>query len=102
MPRPAAKTNLYRSEIGFVTQRCTRRRAGRKQGVAIEVLGHAVEYLIDSRMFLTQTPYTKSEEEAVQILMRANRLVFESCPEVVPMGARVRNWMRGMTGGVEA
>jgi hypothetical protein len=70
--------------------------------MAIEVLGHAVEYLIDSRMFLTETPYTKAEEEAVQILMRANRSVFESCAEVLPVGVRVGNWMRDLVDGVEA
>ena len=71
-----------------------RRRLGREQGQAIEQLGHAVEYLIDSRMFLTQVPYTTAEEEAVQILMALNRLVFEGCPEVVPMRQRVVNRLR--------
>ena len=71
-----------------------RRRLGREQGRALERLGHAVEYLIDSRMFLTQVPYTAAEEEAVQILMALNRLVFESCPEVVPMRQRVLNRLR--------
>ena len=64
---------------------------GQAQGQALELLGHAVEYLIDSRMFLTQVPYTIAEEEAVQILMALNRKVFESCPEVVTMRRRVTN-----------
>lgn len=80
-------------------QRPERRRPGREQGQALERLGHAVEYLIDSRMFLTQVPYTSAEEEAVQILMGLNRLVFESCPAVVTMRRRVTDGlMRLLTG----
>lgn len=76
-----------------------RRRPGREQGEALERLGHAVEYLIDSRMFLTQVPYTSAEEEAVQLLMGLNRLVFESCPEIVPVRRRVTDGlMRLLTG----
>jgi hypothetical protein len=70
-------------------RRAERRRLGREEGQALERLGHAVEYLIDSRMFLTHVPYTNAEEEAVQILMKMNRLVFESCPEIVTMRRRV-------------
>ncbi|RXH56822.1 hypothetical protein [Granulicella sibirica] len=76
----------------------SRRRASRQQGIALEKLAHAVEYLIDSRMFLTQAPYTKSEEEAVKMLMRLNRAVFESCPVIVPLGTRVREWVRQAVG----
>jgi hypothetical protein len=71
--------------------RSARRRMGRVEGEALEKLGHAVEYLIDSRMFLTHVPYTDAEEEAVQILMKMNRMVFESCPEVVSMRQRLRD-----------
>jgi hypothetical protein len=45
-------------------------------------------------MFLTQVPYTVAEEEAVQILMALNRLVFESCPEVLTIRQRVANRLR--------
>ncbi len=79
---------------GVASSSRTRRRLGREQGQAIERLGHAVEYLIDSRMFLTQVPYTIAEEEAVQILMALNRLVFESCPEVPTMRQRIVNRLR--------
>ena len=79
----------YPGEKSTVAPRLDRRRPGREQGQALEKLGHAVEYLIDSRMFLTQVPYTNAEEEAVQILMGLNRRVFESCPEILPMRRRV-------------
>jgi hypothetical protein len=92
---PAVRPNLGRAQDGELF---SRRRASRQQGIALETLAHAVEYLIDSRMFLTQVPYTKSEEEAVKTLMRLNRAVFESCPVVVPVGTRVRAWVRQVVG----
>ena len=70
------------------------RRPGREQGMALEVLGHAVEYLIDSRMFLTEVPYTKAEQEAVQTLMSASRQVFEGCAPVVPLRTRATMWLQ--------
>lgn len=69
-----------------------RRRGDREQGRALEALGHAVEYLVDSRMFLIGESNREADAEAVQILMRASRSVFESCPEVVPVGRRFRRW----------
>jgi hypothetical protein len=80
-------------------QRPERRRLGREEGQALERLGHAVEYLIDSRMFLTHVPYTNAEEEAVQILMKMNRLVFEGCPEIVTMRRRVTDGLQRLIHG---
>jgi hypothetical protein len=69
-----------------------RRRAGMREGVALEVLGHAIEYLIDSRMFLVNEPHTPAEADAVQILSRCSREVFVACPAVVSIGQRIRMW----------
>ncbi len=78
------------------------RRPGREQGLALEQLGHAVEYLIDSRMFLTGIAYTRAEEQALQILMAASREVFEGCPAIVPWRKALGGWFgrswRGMMG----
>ncbi len=62
-----------------------------QQGRALEMLGHAVEYLVDSRMFGDEAGF-RSEGEAVQILMRMSRAVFAECPEVVPLRERVARW----------
>jgi hypothetical protein len=69
-----------------------RRRAGMSEGVALEVLGHAIEYLIDSRMFLVNEPHTPAEADAIQILSRCSREVFVACPAVVSIGQRLRMW----------
>jgi hypothetical protein len=64
-------------------RRLVRRRANRVQGRSLEMLGHAVEYLVDSRMFEVEPATAKAERDAVQILMRMSRMVFSECDEVV-------------------
>jgi len=73
--------------------RPVRRRGSLEQGRALESLGHAVEYLIDSRMFHAGDLNPQVELEAVQILMRMSREVFAECPEVVSLRRRFRRWM---------
>ena len=70
-----------------------RRRSSFSQGRALEILGHAVEYLVDSRMFLVDQLSTHADAEAVQILMRLSRQVFAECAEVVPPARRLRLWI---------
>jgi hypothetical protein len=60
-----------------------RRRGNAMQGRALEALGHAVEYLMDSRMFLVGQENGKAEQDALKILMQMSRTVFLECPEVV-------------------
>ena len=71
--------------------RVLRRRASFDQGRALETLGHAVEYLVDSGLFLTQDDghTAKARQEAIQILMRMSRLVFSECREVVSLWERL-------------
>ena len=76
----------------FSRQRAVRRRATPVQGRALESLGHAVEYLVDSRLFLSGI-VQHDEQEAQQILMQLSRSVFSECAEVVPLGRRLSQWM---------
>lgn len=69
-----------------------RRRGNLQQGYALEKLGHAVEYLVDSRLFAQSEKEAKSDQEAIQLLMRMSRAVFLECPEVVPMRRRLADW----------
>ena len=77
--------------------RFVRRRASLHQGMALETLGHAVEYLVDSRMF-AEDPDTRADQEAIQILMRLSRQVFAECPEVIPLHRRLGAWLIGRAG----
>ena len=69
-----------------------RRRGSLAQGRALETIGHAVEYLMDSAIFLPGRSEVESNQAAIQILMRLSRAVFEECPEVLPVRARLRRW----------
>jgi len=70
------------------------RRGSQQQGLALEKLGHAVEYLMDSRMFMAKYKNYKADHEAVQILKRMSREVFMECPEVVPIWTKVARMCR--------
>jgi|GEM_PF-2677994 len=76
-----------------VDGRIVQRRGSMAQGHALETLGHAVEYLVDSRMFMEDAGDPTSQREAVQILMRMSRTVFSECPEVQPGRRRMVRWL---------
>ncbi len=73
--------------------RLVHRRPDRQQGQALEVLGHALEYLVDTRMFVYREPNTKADAEAIHILSRCSRELFATCAEVVPLRQRVKTWL---------
>ncbi len=68
-----------------------RRRITPQAGHALEILGHAIEYLTDEFVHANGglTP-GNSELEAVQLLMAVNRQVYYECPEVRTIGERLR------------
>jgi hypothetical protein len=80
------------SRSSLAPSKIVRRRPDMQQGRALESLGHAIEYLIDSRMFLIGEPHTLADAEAVQILSRSSREVFAACPEIVPVHQRFKQW----------
>lgn len=93
-----------RSESGLVSgsnqsngipNRTTLRRCRtREQGIALMTVGHAIEYLVDSRL-IKQENTTTAEREALAILLSANLAVYNEGTEIKPMGSRLREWFRG-------
>jgi hypothetical protein len=79
--------NLQSTGLGI------RRRATQQQGRGLEILGHAVEYLVDSRMFVIDQPSTRADAEAVQLLMLLSRQVFAECAQVPQPARRLRHWI---------
>jgi len=60
-------------------------------GHALEILGHAIEYLTDEFVHRGFDPSTHSAElEAVQLLMALNRQVYFECPELPTFADRCR------------
>lgn len=71
-----------------------RRRIDPNSGRALEILGHAIEYLSDelvhgSGIILADDPRV----EAIQLLMALNRQVYLACPEVQTLGERCRSFL---------
>jgi len=67
------------------------RHVGREAGRALEILGHAIEYLADEYVHAGK-PVSASdpEVEAIQLLMELNRRIYFECPEVPTFAERVR------------
>ena len=74
------------------------RRPTPQQGIALEMLGHAIEYLADSN-FYHQRASNPAVQEAIAILKQSNREVFAEAPEVVPARERAVRWMRARLQG---
>jgi hypothetical protein len=67
-----------------------RRSISPQAGHALEVLGHAIEYLTDEFIHEGGSFSTNSGQlEAVQLLMALNREIYFECPEVPPFGKRL-------------
>jgi hypothetical protein len=67
-----------------------RRRISPQAGHALEILGHAIEYLTDEFVHEggTFSP-NNAQLQAVQLLMAVNRQVYFECPEVPPLSKRI-------------
>ncbi len=77
----------------------TLRRGNIQQGKALEVLGHALEYLVDFRMFRVEESTSPADAEAIKILAGLSRAIFAECREVKPLRRRLRDWAsRGAAG----
>jgi uncharacterized protein (TIGR03382 family) len=72
-----------------------RRRISPKAGHALEILGHAVEYLTDEFVHAGESfSAHDGQVEAVQLLMAMNRQIYFACPEVPSLGERWRSLLR--------
>jgi hypothetical protein len=66
-----------------------RRQISPDAGHALEILGHAIEYLTDE--FVHEGGFFSSQDgrlDAVQLLMARNRQIYLSCPQLPSLGER--------------
>jgi hypothetical protein len=71
-----------------------RRRIDPRSGRALEILGHAIEYLADEYVHEGGSLCAhNSQVQALQLLMAANRAIYFACPEVPTLGERLRRWL---------
>jgi hypothetical protein len=67
------------------------RRITPKAGHALEILGHAIEYLTDEFVYEDYALFARSAQlQAVQMLMALNRQVYFECPEAPTFAERCR------------
>lgn len=92
-PDAIAPKRVDLMEQTLARKRVIRKRPNPMQGKALEKLGHAIEYLVDSRMALIHEPSTRADAEALDILMRLSRCVFAECEELVSVGQRLKTWI---------
>jgi hypothetical protein len=68
------------------------RRISPEAGHALEILGHAIEYLTDEFVHAGGSLSAHDAQlEAVQLLMAVNRQIYFDCPEVPTFGERWRS-----------
>jgi hypothetical protein len=87
---PSQAPNLAATKM-----RVRRRYVSPDAGHALEILGHAIEYLSDEYvkeggLFAARDPRI----EAIRLLMALNREVYFACPELPTFGERLRSWLR--------
>lgn len=90
LPIPASTTSRT-----AVRQQPRRRHITPEAGRALEILGHAIEYLADE--FVEREcslSADKGQLDAVQLLMALNRKVYFECPEVPSLGERFKAFLR--------
>jgi hypothetical protein len=76
------------------SQRIKSRRITPQAGRALEILGHAIEYLTDEFVHREGTLSANNAQlEAVQMLMAVNRQIYYDCPEAVGLSERLRTFL---------
>ena len=88
-PIPASATAVA------ATARNRRRRISAEAGHALEILGHAIEYLSDE-LIHEGVPVTaeNGQVQAVQLLMALNRSIYFDCPVAPSFGERLHGFFQ--------
>jgi hypothetical protein len=95
-PTPRVDTSIGSSAVPNLVPAIApviRRRSSPEQGLAIQILGNAVDHLLNSRMFLIDEPPSQADADAIHILMRLKRAVFSECEQVTATNRSLREWM---------
>jgi hypothetical protein len=98
-PSAEKKAHLVPALAGRSAAPPVRRRLSPEGGRALEMLGHAIEYLADEYAAdpRDKGPLGNADPriEAIQILKALNRAIYFSGTEMEPVLRRLRRWLRG-------
>ena len=79
-----------------------RRRITPQAGHALEILGHAIEYLTDEYVHRGGSLRANDGEvQAIQLLMALNRKIYYECPEVPTIAERLMSFLRSLVGAAK-
>jgi hypothetical protein len=71
-------------------------------GRALEILGHAIEYLTDEYVHRGGSLRANDGEvQAIQLLMALNRKIYYECPEVPTIAERLMSFLRSLVGAAK-
>lgn len=87
---PPAGLPLDRSKVNLTIRRISKTHHGR----TLQILGHAAEYLVRSRRFLTM-PASAADDEAIRILRRLSSTVFREYAESTRVRRPVEDFVMG-------
>ena len=74
-----------------------RRYIDQQAGRALEILGHAIEYLADEFVHEGASPCARDPRvEAIQLLMARNREIYFDCPVIPTLQDRFRAFVRAI------
>jgi hypothetical protein len=90
LPFPSLSKGEAGSSVGDLT---IRRITGTHHGRTLLTLGHAAEYLANSRRYSMRAYDREAEVEAVHILLELSRSVFEEYAERRSLHRRFENWL---------
>jgi hypothetical protein len=91
-PFPSLSQGREASKAGDLTiHRITRTHHGR----TLLTLGHAAEYLANSRRYSTEKVDHASNVDAIHVLMELSRSVFDDFAERHTLGRRLEQWLIG-------
>lgn len=89
------RANSMSAAASALPRAVRRRRISPEAGHALEILGHAIEYLTDEYIHAGGSFSPQDGAiEAVQLLMAANRQIYFACPEVPSLSKRCRALLR--------
>jgi hypothetical protein len=89
-PVPISASAQTKSGDGLKRRRSINPQAGH----ALEILGHAIEYLTDEFIHEGGSfSASNSQLQAVQLLMALNRQIYFECPEVPPFSRRLMSFL---------
>lgn len=90
-----AAHGITRTQAVPVTKTNRRRYATPEAGRALEILGHAIEYLTDEYVVeAKQISANDPQVQAIQLLMALNRQIYFACPVVPTVAERLRTFFR--------